>query len=60
METKDSYGRVLNDGDFVQVVKDLKVKGSSASLKRGKVLKTSGSRVKRKKLNAVMVRAAWY
>jgi len=39
METKDSYGRVLNDGDSVQVVKDLKVKGSSASLKRGKVLK---------------------
>ncbi len=39
METKDSYGRVLNDGDSVQVVKDLKVKGSSASLKRGKVFK---------------------
>jgi uncharacterized Zn ribbon protein len=60
METKDSYGRVLNDGDSVQVVKDLKVKGSSASLKRGKVFKTSGSRVKRKKLNAVTARAAWY
>jgi len=39
METKDSNGTVLNDGDSVQVIKDLKVKGSSGSLKRGKVFK---------------------
>ena len=39
MEVKDSNGNILNDGDAVQVIKDLKVKGSSATLKRGKVLK---------------------
>ncbi len=39
METKDSNGTVLNEGDSVYVIKDLKVKGSSAVLKRGKVFK---------------------
>lgn len=39
METKDSNGTVLNEGDSVQVIKDLKVKGSSSTLKRGKVFK---------------------
>ncbi len=39
MDTKDSNGAVLEDGDSVQVIKDLKVKGSSKSLKRGKVFK---------------------
>lgn len=39
METKDSNGNKLNDGDSVQVVKDLKVKGSSSTLKRGAVFK---------------------
>ncbi len=39
MDTKDSNGTALNDGDSVQVIKDLKVKGSSKSLKRGKVFK---------------------
>ena len=39
METKDSNGTVLNDGDSVQVIKDLKVKGSSSTLKRGTVFK---------------------
>ena len=39
METKDSNGTTLNDGDSVQVIKDLKVKGSSSTLKRGKVFK---------------------
>ncbi len=39
MEAKDSNGTALADGDSVQVIKDLKVKGSSSSLKRGKVLK---------------------
>jgi protein PhnA len=38
-ETKDSNGAVLNDGDSVQLIKDLKVKGSSLNLKRGKVIK---------------------
>ena len=39
MEVKDSNGAVLNEGDSVQLIKDLKVKGSSLSLKRGKVFK---------------------
>ncbi|WP_445147390.1 PhnA domain-containing protein [Dyella sp. Tek66A03] len=37
---KDSNGAVLLDGDSVQVIKDLKVKGSSQTLKRGAVLKS--------------------
>ncbi|HEY4708521.1 MAG TPA: alkylphosphonate utilization protein [Thermodesulfobacteriota bacterium] len=40
MEVKDSNGTVLSDGDSVQVIKDLKVKGSSTTLKRGKVFKS--------------------
>ena len=39
METKDSNGNVLNDGDTVQLIRDLKVKGSSINLKRGNTLK---------------------
>jgi protein PhnA len=39
MAVKDSNGNELNDGDSVQVVKDLKVKGSSTTLKQGKVFK---------------------
>ncbi len=39
METKDSNGNVLNDGDTVTVIKDLKVKGSSMVIKRGKTVK---------------------
>jgi protein PhnA len=31
----DAYGNVLNDGDAVMVIKDLKVKGSSAVVKVG-------------------------
>jgi protein PhnA len=32
---KDAHGNVLNDGDTVAIVKDLKVKGSSSVLKAG-------------------------
>lgn len=39
MEVKDSNGTVLNTGDSVHLIKDLKVKGSSLVLKRGKVIK---------------------
>jgi protein PhnA len=39
MEVKDSNGTLLNEGDSVTVIKDLKVKGSSITLKRGKVVK---------------------
>jgi len=36
---KDTNGNELNDGDSVQVIKDLKVKGSTITLKQGKVFK---------------------
>ena len=39
MDVKDSNGNTLNEGDSVQVIKDLKVKGSSTTLKRGQVFK---------------------
>ena len=39
MDVKDSNGNVLSNGDSVQVIKDLKVKGSSVTLKRGTVIK---------------------
>ncbi len=39
MDTKDSNGNILEDGDSVHVVKDLKVKGMSKTLKRGNVIK---------------------
>jgi protein PhnA len=32
---KDAVGNVLNDGDTVTIIKDLKVKGSSTSIKVG-------------------------
>ena len=36
---RDSNGNVLNDGDTVTVIKDLKIKGSSAVLKVGTKVK---------------------
>ncbi|HPG02823.1 MAG: alkylphosphonate utilization protein [Hyphomicrobiales bacterium] len=39
METRDSNGTVLADGDSVTIIKDLKVKGASATLKRGTTFK---------------------
>jgi protein PhnA len=39
MTVRDSNGTILNDGDSVQVIKDLKVKGSSTTLKRGTAIK---------------------
>lgn len=36
---KDSNGNILADGDSVMVIKDLKVKGTSVTLKRGTVVK---------------------
>jgi protein PhnA len=32
---KDAYGNLLQDGDTVTIIKDLKVKGSSSALKVG-------------------------
>lgn len=37
---KDVNGNILNDGDAVTVVKDLKVKGSSSSIKIGTKVKS--------------------
>ncbi|ETT83034.1 zinc ribbon domain-containing protein YjdM [Viridibacillus sp. FSL R5-0477] len=37
---KDANGNVLNDGDSVTVIKDLKVKGSSSVLKIGTKVKS--------------------
>lgn len=39
MEVKDSNGNILNEGDTVTVIKDLKVRGSSSVIKRGTVVK---------------------
>jgi protein PhnA len=36
---RDSNGNTLTDGDSVMVIKDLKVKGTSVTLKRGTVVK---------------------
>jgi protein PhnA len=37
---KDANGNILNDGDSVTVIKDLKVKGSSSSIKIGTKVKS--------------------
>ncbi|MFI4955447.1 MAG: alkylphosphonate utilization protein [Gammaproteobacteria bacterium] len=39
MDVKDSNGNTLNEGDSVQLIKDLKVKGTSVTLKRGTIIK---------------------
>jgi protein PhnA len=39
MDVRDSNGVKLAEGDSVQVIKDLKVKGSSVVLKRGTIVK---------------------
>ena len=38
-DTKDCNGKPLNDGDSVQLTRDLKVKGTSTNLKRGTTIK---------------------
>ncbi len=37
--TRDSNGATLSDGDAVILIKDLKVKGTSVTLKRGTLAK---------------------
>ena len=39
MAVKDSNGTTLADGDSVMVIKDLKVKGTSITLKRGTMIR---------------------
>jgi protein PhnA len=38
-DVKDSNGTVLHAGDSVTLIKDLKVKGTSVTLKRGTLVK---------------------
>ncbi|MFG1345583.1 alkylphosphonate utilization protein [Xanthobacter autotrophicus DSM 431] len=39
MEVRDANGAELKDGDNVTLIKDLKVKGTSVTLKRGTLVK---------------------
>lgn len=39
MDVKDSNGTLLGEGDSVTLIKDLKVKGTSVTLKRGTMVK---------------------
>ena len=39
MNVRDSNGNPLADGDSVTVIKDLKVKGTSLTLKRGTMIR---------------------
>lgn len=39
MEVKDCHGNILSQGDSVLVIKDLKVKGTSVTLKQGTKIK---------------------
>ncbi len=39
MNVKDSNGVPLSEGDSVTLIKDLKVKGTSVTLKRGTLIK---------------------
>jgi len=39
MDVRDSNGTILKDGDSVTLIKDLKVKGTSVTLKRGQMCK---------------------
>jgi protein PhnA len=39
IEVKDSNGTILQDGDSVTLIKDLKVKGANTTLKRGTMVK---------------------
>ena len=39
IKVKDSNGAELNEGDSVTVIKDLKVKGTSATIKRGTMIR---------------------
>lgn len=40
MDVKDCNGNILAEGDSVTLIKDLKVKGTNVTLKRGTVVKS--------------------
>jgi protein PhnA len=39
MEVRDANGNLLADGDSVTLIKDLKVKGTTVTLKRGTMIR---------------------
>ena len=39
MDVRDSNGNILAEGDSVTLIKDLKVKGTSVTLKRGTLIR---------------------
>jgi protein PhnA len=39
LKVRDCNGNLLQEGDTIQAIKDLKVKGSSGSLKRGALIR---------------------
>ncbi len=39
MDVRDCNGAILTEGDNVQVIKDLKVKGTSSTIKRGTMIR---------------------
>ena len=55
---KDANGTELNAGDNVTLIKDLKVKGAGATLKRGTMVKISSSRTTTKKSKAESIKWA--
>lgn len=40
VEVRDSVGNLLSDGDSVTLIKDLKVKGTTQTIKRGTVIRS--------------------
>ena len=44
MNVRDANGALLVEGDSVTLIKDLKVKGTTVTLKRGTLIKRSGTR----------------
>jgi len=42
MMVKDANNNLLKDGDTVKLIKDLKLKGTSSTLKRGTTVKNIG------------------
>ena len=59
MDVKDSNGALLAEGDSVTLIKDLKVKGSSLTLKRGHWSKTSALPTRPARLKAAPAAAPW-
>lgn len=56
---KDAHGTVLNDGDTVVLIKDLKLRGGSGVLKGGTKVKTSASSTATTRSTARSTAARW-